>query len=208
MMNKESEFWNKRYSVSEYVYGEGPNIFLKEQLKMLPVGSILFVGEGEGRNSVYAAKQGWKVSAFDISVEGKRKAERLAHKHNVEIDYRVGELHDLDYGKKQYDVIALIFTHFPSKSRAVIHKELSRYLRPGGTLIMEVFSIEQINYQVNGNSGGGPKNIDMLYTLEDIQSDFENFEIIELEETEKRLREGGFHNGLSCVIRFVGVKIE
>ena len=203
-----SDFWNERYSVSEYVYGEHPNNYLKEQLETLSVGSILFVGEGEGRNGVYAAKLGWKVYAYDLSFEGKRKAERLALKHNVQIDYEVGELHDLDFQQGQFDVIALIFTHFPSKQRAAIHKELANHLRPGGSVIMEVFSKKQINYQVKGDSGGGPKNIDMLYTLEDIHSDFENFKIIELEETEKCLRDGDHHNGLSSVIRFVGVKIK
>ena len=203
-----SEFWDKRYSVSEYVYGEDPNGFLKEQLKTLPIGTILLVGEGEGRNGVYAARQGWKVSAFDISVEGKRKADRLARKHSVEIDYQVGELHDQNYQTEQFDVIALICTHFPAKSRSAIYKELIGYLRPGGTLIMEVFSTKQLNYQIKGDSFGGPKNIDLLYTLEDIQSDFKSLEIVELEETEKRLREGNHQNDLSCVIRFVGKKNE
>ena len=72
-MAAKSDFWNSRYSVSEYVYGELPNTYLKEQLETLPVGSILFVGEGEGRNSVHAAKLGWKVTAYDLSVEGKEK---------------------------------------------------------------------------------------------------------------------------------------
>ena len=207
-MATKSDFWDERYSVSEYVYGEHPNTYLKEKLETHPAGSILFVGEGEGRNGVYAAKLGWKVSAYDLSAEGKRKAESLARKHNVDIDYHVGELHDLNYQKEQFDVIALIFTHFPSKHRATIHKDLANHLRPGGTVIMEVFSKKQLSYQLKGDSGGGPKNIDMLYTLEDIRSDFENFKIIELEESEKQLSEGGHHNGLSSVIRFVGVKNE
>jgi 2-polyprenyl-3-methyl-5-hydroxy-6-metoxy-1,4-benzoquinol methylase len=177
-MATKSDFWDERYSVSKYVYGEHPNSYLKEQLKNLPVGSILFVGEGEGRNGVYAAKLGWKVSAYDLSVEGKKKAERLARKHNVQVDYKVGELHELDYQKEQFDAIAVIFTHFHSKLRASMHTELSGYLRPGGYIIMEVFSKKQIDYQVEGDSGGGPKNIDMLYTLEDIQSDFENFKFV------------------------------
>lgn len=207
-MATKSDFWDERYSVNEYVYGEHPNSYLKEQLKNLPVGSILFVGEGEGRNGVYAAKLGWKVSAYDLSVEGKKKAERLARKHNVQVDYKVGELHELDYQKEQFDAIAVIFTHFHSKLRASMHTELSGYLRPGGYIIMEVFSKKQIDYQVEGDSGGGPKNIDMLYTLEDIQSDFENFKFVELQETKKYLMEGDHHNGLSSVIRFVGIKTE
>ena len=207
-MATKSDFWDERYSVSKYVYGEHPNSYLKEQLKNLPVGSILFVGEGEGRNGVYAAKLGWKVSAYDLSVEGKKKAERLARKHNVQVDYKVGELHELDYQKEQFDAIAVIFTHFHSKLRASMHTELSGYLRPGGYIIMEVFSKKQIDYQVEGDSGGGPKNIDMLYTLEDIQSDFENFKFVELQETKKYLMEGDHHNGLSSVIRFVGINTE
>lgn len=207
-MATKSDFWDERYSVSKYVYGEHPNSYLKEQLKNLPVGSILFVGEGEGRNGVYAAKLGWKVSAYDLSVEGKKKAERLARKHNVQVDYKVGELHELDYQKEQFDAIAVIFTHFHSKLRASMHTELSGYLRPGGYIIMEVFSKKQIDYQVEGDSGGGPKNIDMLYTLEDIQSDFENFKFVELQKTKKYLMEGDHHNGLSSVIRFVGIKTE
>lgn len=207
-MATKSDFWDERYSVSKYVYGEHPNSYLKEQLKNLPVGSILFVGEGEGRNGVYAAKLGWKVSAYDLSVEGKKKADRLARKHNVQVDYKVGELHELDYQKEQFDAIAVIFTHFHSKLRASMHTELSGYLRPGGYIIMEVFSKKQIDYQVEGDSGGGPKNIDMLYTLEDIQSDFENFKFVELQETKKYLMEGDHHNGLSSVIRFVGIKTE
>ncbi len=164
-MATKSDFWDERYSVNEYVYGEHPNSYLKEQLEIIPIGSILFVGEGEGRNGVYAAKLGWKVFAYDLSVEGKRKAENLARKYNVEIDYYVGELHELDFQKDQFDVIALIFTHFLSKHRAAIHKELTKHLRPGGTLIMEVFSQKQISHQVEGDSGGGPKSIDMLYGL-------------------------------------------
>lgn len=54
-MNAKSDFWDNRYSVNEYVYGEQPNSYLKKQLVTHPVGSILFVGEGEGRNGVYAA---------------------------------------------------------------------------------------------------------------------------------------------------------
>lgn len=206
MMTKAADIWNERYSVSEYVYGEQPNTYLKDQLKIFSEGHILFVGEGEGRNAVYAATKGWKVSAFDISLEGQRKAMQLADKQHVQIDYKVGELHDLNYEKDQFDVIALIFTHFSTESRSTIHKALSLYLRPGGTIILEAFSKNQVKYQIKGDSGGGPKSIDLLYSLEDIQSDFENFNIIELNETEVFLSEGNFHNGKGSVIRFIGQK--
>lgn len=205
-MKKAADIWNERYSVSEYVYGEQPNTYLKEQLENISGDHILFAGEGEGRNAVYAATKGWNVSAFDISLEGRKKAMQLASRHHVQIDYQVGELHDLNYLKEQFDVIALIYTHFSAESRSMIHKAVSHYLRPGGTIILEAFSKSQIRYQIKGDGGGGPKNIDMLYSLEDIQSDFEDFKIIELIETEVCLTEGDFHNGKGSVIRFVGQK--
>src|SRR5678816_4533829 len=100
--------WNERYSKDEFAYGEQPNKYLREQLEKLDGGTILFPAEGEGRNAVFAAKLGWKVSAFDISVEGKNKAFRLAETNNVTIDYQVGELQTLNYTAEQFDAIALI----------------------------------------------------------------------------------------------------
>src|SRR6476660_9748257 len=104
---------NDRYSKDEFAYGEQPNNYLKAQLEKLDVGTILFPAEGEGRNAVFAAKLGWTVSAFDISVEGKNKAFRLAEANQVTIDYRVGELESLNYDSEQFDAMALIYAHFP-----------------------------------------------------------------------------------------------
>src|SRR6184192_625994 len=94
--------WNERYHNDEFAFGKEPNEFLKEQLKALNVGTILFPAEGEGRNAVFAAKLGWKVFAFDISVEGKKKAERLAEANHVTIDYKVGGLEQIDFAREQF----------------------------------------------------------------------------------------------------------
>lgn len=120
--------WNERYSKDAFAYGEEPNNYLKEQLTKLSVGTILFPAEGEGRNAVFAAKLGWTVSAFDISKEAKIKAMRLAEKNNVKIDYKVGELQSLDFGIEQFDVIALIYAHFPASIKSLYHKTFDKYL--------------------------------------------------------------------------------
>ena len=104
------ERWNDRYSKDEYAYGEQPNNFLREELEKLKPGTILFPAEGEGRNAVFAAQLGWTVSAFDISVEGKNKAFRLAETNKVMIDYHVGDLKTLNYNTGQFDAIALLCT--------------------------------------------------------------------------------------------------
>jgi 2-polyprenyl-3-methyl-5-hydroxy-6-metoxy-1,4-benzoquinol methylase len=196
--------WNDRYSTDEFAYGEQPNNYLKEQLVQLETGTILFPAEGEGRNAVFAAKLGWKVSAFDISMEGKNKALQLAENNNVSIDYQVGELQGLDYKTEQFDAIALIYAHFPSAIKSTYHKTLSNYLRKGGFLIFEAFSKQHLHYLAKNEKVGGPKEIDMLFSIEEIRADFENYEIIVLEEKEIELNEGLFHNGQGSVIRFVG----
>jgi len=196
--------WNDRYSTDEFAYGEQPNSYLRERLMQLDTGTILFPAEGEGRNAVFAAKLGWKVSAFDISIEGKNKALQLAENNNVSIDYQVGELQELDYKAEQFDAIALIYAHFPSAIKSTYHKTLSSYLRSGGLLIFEAFSKKHLRYLAKNEKVGGPKEIDMLFSIEEISADFENYEILVLEEKEIELNEGLFHNGLGSVIRFIG----
>ncbi|MDH6254231.1 SAM-dependent methyltransferase [Chryseobacterium sp. H1D6B] len=198
--------WNERYSSDEFAYGIHPNNYLKVQLEKLNPKNILFPAEGEGRNAVFAAKLGWKVAAFDISEEGKNKALQLAKDNNVQIDYQVGELETLDFHTEQFSCIALIYAHFPADIKSSIHKMLNQYLLEGGIIIFEAFSKNHLDYVLKNEKVGGPKDIDSLFSIEEIKSDFENYEILELEETEIELNEGLFHNGTGSVIRFVGKK--
>ena len=198
--------WDERYSTEEFAYGEEPNNYLKEQIQKLPAGTILFPAEGEGRNAVFAARLGWTVSAFDISMEGRNKALRLAEAHNVTVDYQVGELQDLHYAAGQFDAIALIYAHFPAEIKSVYHQTLDHYLRHGGWIIFEAFSKKHLDYIARNEHVGGPKDLAMLFSLEEIKSDFANYDIIELAEIEIELNEGLFHNGTGSVIRFVGRK--
>jgi 2-polyprenyl-3-methyl-5-hydroxy-6-metoxy-1,4-benzoquinol methylase len=206
MKNTWTERWDERYSNDEFAYGEQPNNYLKEQLEKLTVGTILFPAEGEGRNAVFAAKLGWTVSAFDISIEGKNKALQLGEANNVSIDYQVGELQTLDYNAEQFDAIALIYAHFPADIKSLYHKTLDKYLRKNGIVIFEAFSKKHIDYISKNEKVGGPKDIESLFSIDEIKSDFSNYEIIELTEKEIELNEGLFHNGKGSVIRFVGRK--
>jgi SAM-dependent methyltransferase len=198
--------WNDRYNKEDFAYGELPNIFLKQQLEKLPIGSILFPAEGEGRNAVFAAGLGWNVSAFDISIEGQRKALKLAKKNNVIIDYTVGQLETLKYKDKQFDAIALIYAHFPADIKSLYHKNLDKFLKIGGIVIFEAFSKKHLEYISKNEKVGGPKDHGSLFSIEEIRSDFTNYDFLELEETEIELNEGAYHNGIGSVIRFVAQK--
>lgn len=205
-MNNWTQRWDDRYSSEKFAYGEEPNNYLRDQLEKLNPGSILFPAEGEGRNAIFAAKSGWKVSAFDISEEGKNKATRLAKTNNVSIDYQVGELKTLNFQENQFDTIALIYAHFPAEIKSEIHRTLETYLRKGGIIIFEAFSKKHLEYLAINEKVGGPKDIESLFSIEEIKADFPDYEIIELEEKEIELNEGLFHNGTGSVIRFIGKK--
>lgn len=206
MTNSWTERWNDRYSAEEFAYGTAPNNYLKESLEKQDIGTILFPAEGEGRNAVFAAKLGWKVSAFDISSKGRNKALKLAESENVILDYQIGELETLHYQPEQFDAIALIYAHFPAEIKSAIHKTLDQYLRKGGCIIFEAFSKKHLDYLAINDKVGGPKDIASLFSIEEIKSDFPNYEIITLEEKEIELNEGLFHNGKGSVIRFIGKK--
>ncbi len=197
-----NDFWNERYGVQEYAYGEEPNEYLKEKLEDCKGKSytMLFPAEGEGRNAVYAARLCNEVTCFDLSEEGKKKALQLADKHGAAINYQIDSYESFN-STKQFDMVVLIFAHVPPNKRKEYYQKCIQWLKPGGKMIVEGFAKDQIEL-----NSGGPKNIDMLYSIEEVKSDFEGLEFEELEEKTVHLNEGPFHEGEARVIRFVGVK--
>ena len=199
------EFWDERYGGDEYVYGTAPNDWFAEQLSSLPVGSILLPAEGEGRNAVHAAQQGWQVTAFDISASGRDKAMRLAADTGVRIVYHVGTLDEVPALPGSFDALGLVFAHFTPPHRAALVARLTGHLHRGGTLIFEAFAKAQLDYQAEHGSGG-PQQADMLYSMEEVRAEFPDIAFEQLEEVELLLNEGRFHSGLARVVRAVGTK--
>lgn len=200
------EFWNERYAKEEFAYGESPNEFIKSQIDLIKGKKVLFPAEGEGRNAVFAAKNNCDVFAFDISEKAKKKAEILAQKNKVKINYQVSSFENLNFENETFDAIVLVFAHFPPSVKCVYFKMLDNFLKPGGMIIMEAFSKNHINYNAVNEKAGGPKDIDFLYSVEEIKSDFKNYNFKLLEEKVTDLNEGLFHVGKSSVIRMIAVK--
>ena len=202
------EFWNERYGQEAYVYGEEPNEFFKESLTKYTKtpGRILMPAEGEGRNAVFAAALGWDVLAFDISDAGKTKADQLARKRGVSIDYQVVSFEEMHFEPNSMDAIGLIFAHFHKSDRSEYYGKMLQALKPGGLVIMEVFSKKHLEFNSVNTKAGGPKDLDLLFSAEEVQKDFSELNIRPLEEVEIDLSEGLFHDGKSAVIRFIGQK--
>lgn len=196
-----NEFWNERFSTDEYIYGTNPNKFFKEQIDKLNPGRLLLLGEGEGRNSVYAATKGWEVDAVDFSQTAKEKALKLAKNNGVNINYTVSNLADFIPRQNYYDAVGFIFTHLKPGSRKVVHKRIVNALKNNGCLILEAFETGQL-----GKNSGGPQSEEMLYSKEELENDFRELKIHLLEEKTISLDEGDKHKGDASVIKFVAEK--
>lgn len=193
--------WNARYVSEEYIYGIEPNAYLKEILPKHKPGKILFPAEGEGRNAVFAAGLGWQVEAFDQSEEGRRKAFQLAKEKGVIIQYHLASLEVWEPVPEAFDCVCLVFVHLVPGLRELVHQKVISALKPGGILIFEAFTKNQMP-----RTSGGPKNFDLLFNPEDIKSDFSIMEIIDFHETQVILDEGPLHQGLADVVRFTAKK--
>lgn len=197
----ENNLWEERYSSGEYVYGISPNVFFKEQLDLLKPGRILLPAEGQGRNAVYAAKKGWEAVCYDISPSARKKAKELALSNGVKILYLISGWEEFHYEPEQYDAIALIYAHAAGKKKREFHRKVIACLKPGGSLIFEGFSKEQLCFR-----SGGPKNIEMLFSEEELREDFSGFSKLETRTEIITLEEGGLHQGPASVVRCVGIK--
>jgi len=198
------EFWNQMYDSPKYIYGQEPNVFYAENLKKLTPGKVLFPGEGEGRNAVFAARHGWEVSAFDSSEKGRQKALQLAKTNGVHINYQVADAGEVAFPEEYFDCIVLIFVHLPAEKRRDFHRKMMGYLKPGGHVIFEGFSKKQIRHNT-----GGPKNVDMLYAEAELTDDFSPLvNDLNLQFIETELDEGTYHRGKAEVVRFTATKMD
>lgn len=195
------DFWNERYAENEFIYGKAPNEFFKQEINQLAPGTLLLPCEGEGRNAVYAAAKKWKVDAFDQSEAGKEKCVKLAAENNTIIHYQVADALAFDYGENKYDVIALIYAHFPVEIRKQVHDKCIKALKPGGTLLLEAFTPLQLQH-----TSGGPKNEEMLYTGTMLTDDFRELHITTINNVKIYLNEGPYHQGEADIVRLIATK--
>ncbi len=206
------EFWNERYSEDGWAYGQEPNTFIKQELNALKseVGnqnlSILFPAEGEGRNAVFAAILGFNVNAFDISESGKEKAIKWAENNNVSIDYQINGFDAVNYTVNQFDGIVFCYTHFPSEIQAKFIQSMMRFVKIGGKIIFECFSVNNLPYRQKNPQVGGPDNASMLYSVDSVRTLFDNCQKVAVTEEITQLDEGKYHVGEACVIRMVATK--
>jgi SAM-dependent methyltransferase len=197
------ERWNARFSAEGYLFGTEPNAFLASQRDRLKPGMrALCIADGDGRNSVFLARQGLAVTAFDFSPIAVAKAKRFAAEAGVQVDYRQSDILAWDWEPSRYDVVAAIFFQFlDAAQRAKVFRGLESALAPGGLLLLQGYRPEQI-----ANATGGPKDAENMYTEPLLRESFASLEIVHLASHDEVLEEGTAHRGMSALIDLVARK--
>lgn len=193
--------WDERYSTDVYIYGTQPNGFLSSKFYALPKGKILSLAEGEGRNAVFLAKQGYSVTAVDSSSIGLRKAQKLAEDNGVVIECVHADLTEFEFGENCWDGIISIFCPLPSELRADVYKKVESSLRTGGVFLTESYTPRQIEY----GTGGG-NCIDTMQSKESLARELKNLHFSHLVEVEREVIEGIYHTGMASVVQAIGLR--
>jgi 2-polyprenyl-3-methyl-5-hydroxy-6-metoxy-1,4-benzoquinol methylase len=200
-----TQFWNERFNREEFIFGKEPNEYLVEQTSqyLKPNASVLCIADGEGRNGVWLAKQGMRVTGFDVSDIALVKAKQFAKDNEVNIEYSLCDTDGFDWKTNSYDAIIAIFIQFADpEMRVRIFKQVHQALNPGGIFILQGYTPKQLEYKT-----GGPSLIEHLYTEQMIRELSHDFEILDLQCYEKELSEGARHTGMSALLGMVAKKI-
>ena len=193
----QQEFWNSKFSRDGFLYGLKPNTFIASKIKLLPKNAqVLCIGEGEGRNAIFFAKKEFDVTAVDASDIGLLKLEQRAKEENLKIHTLCMDLNHWNVEHK-YDVIVASYLHMYKEERTALFNKIEESLSDNGYFIGEFFSTKQLNY-----SSGGPKDEDLLYTVDDFKKSFLMCDK-EIKEQVTILDEGKGHQGEASVIRVV-----
>jgi SAM-dependent methyltransferase len=191
--------WDQRYGAPEYFYGTAPNDFLREQVTALPVGGrVLCLGDGEGRNGVFLAEQGFEVVSLDASAVGLAKARHLALAHGVALGVVHADLEHYAIEALAWDGIVSIWCHLPRMLRRRVHREVVAGLRPSGALVIVAYTPAQLAFDT-----GGPRDPELLPTLAELRAELEGLRFETAIERERQVEEGRAHRGLSAVVEIV-----
>lgn len=169
--------WDRRYADAGLVWSAGPNTFVESELASLSPGRAIDVAAGEGRNSIWLAEQGWRVTAVDFSQAGldKGRAAQERRGGDLDIDWVRADAVREDLGTGVYDLAVVAYLQLPADERRTAVRRAFGSLKDGGTLLVVAHDSTNLT-----EGTGGPPDPAVLYTAEDVLSDLdgERFELV------------------------------
>ncbi len=195
--------WDERYAASRNLFGDDPSPLLREFRPRLLAGmKALAIGDGEGRNGVWLARQGLDVLSIDLSTVALDRARRRAQGAGVTLRTLQTDILAWDWPDDIFDLVTLIFVHLPSRQRQRLHGSMRRALKPGGLIMLEAFHRDQVK------CGSGPSDPDLLYTCAEVEHDFSGFGILRSTQIETEVVLDGVPQGKGSAVHFVARRPE
>lgn len=163
--------WDERYR--QRPAATEPSEFLVQCACYLPdEGHALDAACGGGRNSVFLAERGFRVTAVDSSREALAQGRELACARKVHINWVQAGLEEFPLPLASFDLAIVFYYRDPG-----FYARLREALRPGGLLIYQTFTLEQLRFEV------GPKNPDHLLKPGELRNAFADWELVFYRET-------------------------
>ena len=193
------EHWDERYGTEELIWKAEPNRFLVEELGALAPGRALDVACGEGRNAVWLASKGWRVTGADFSRAGLAKAQRLATDRGVEVTWVEADVVEWRPPTASFDLVVVMYLHLPAGQRRQALAHATAALAPGGVLLVVGHDTSNL---LKGT--GGPQDPAVLFTPEEIVEDLSGLQIERAEQVERTVvTDAGEATAIDALVRAV-----
>ena len=190
--------WNERYSSEPSRYGDEVNQFVLEVAGPLAAGRALDVACGQGRNAVWLAWRGHRVTGIDLSDVAIAHAGELASERGVDVDFSVADFLKWDPPPDGFDLVLLSYLQLPPGDRVMAHRRAVAALAPGGWLLLIAHHRDNIEHGL-----GGPQNFSVLYDEEMLAVDFARLQVERNERVRRRVDRGDL-KGEAIDVLFVG----
>ena len=157
------EDWNARYAQKELVWSAKPNRLFAAEVAALSPGRALDLACGEGRNAVWLAERGWRVTGVDFSDVALAKAAELAASRGVEVEWVAADVLGYEPESHAFDLVVLLYLQLPRTELLHAVRTGAGAVAPGGTLVVLAHDTTNLT-----RGHGGPKDAAVLYTAEDV----------------------------------------
>jgi SAM-dependent methyltransferase len=189
------EDWDARYTEKDFVWTVEPNRFLVAEVSDLPPGRALDLACGEGRNAVWLAARGWRVTGVDFSCVAIEKAEALAAHRGVAVHWQVADLEVYEQAARSFDLVVVLYLQMQAAKLQPVLSRAAAGVAPGGTLL--VVSHDVLNLS---EGHGGPKDAAVLTTPEGVSSALTGLDIERAERVERPV-EGADRPAIDTLVR-------
>jgi len=189
--------WNARYAQKELVWTAEPNRRFAAEVAGLEPGRALDLACGEGRNAVWLAGLGWRVTGVDFSDVALGKAAELAASRGVEVDWVVADLLEYEPEPRAFDLVVMLYLQLPREELLHAVRAGADAVAPGGTLLV-------LGHDTTNLAGGhgGPKDASVLYTAGDLVPELGGLEVERAEAVERTVPlDGGEAVAIDAFVR-------